>query len=1283
MTNRNARQQVEQLFQQIVDFNDKERAAFITSYSGDAHILEEAMKLVAIHDGHNDSTIGKPFMEWSDEAVGTMIGSYKLLEAIGEGGFGTVFMAEQQEPVVRKVALKVIKLGMDTRQVIARFEAERQALAMMDHPNIARVLDAGATEEGRPYFVMELVRGVPLNEYCDANRLTLQDRLEVLIQVCQAVQHAHQKGIIHRDLKPSNILITLHDGRPVPKVIDFGIAKATNQRLTEKTLFTQHRQMIGTPQYMSPEQAEMSGLDIDTRSDIYSLGVILYELLTGTPPFTAEMLRSAGFGELQRIIREVEPPRPSVRISTMGGQLDAVARSRALEARGLGRIIRGDLDWIVMTALDKDRRRRYASASDLASDLQRYLDGEPVNAVPPSSSYKLRKFLGRNKGAVSVTALILMLVIGGGALSTYFAFRAKEQAQRAIQAERIARQKASEASLAYELSEEKARENARLVYAGIIRTTEKAIENGGLDVARRLLDSCPSEQRNWEWHWLERKIDGRPRSVGEHTRNGIRSVAYSPDGDLVASGGYDNTACIWDLKSSKLIHRLEGHEEVVTGVAFSPDQQLLATSAANASVYVWDVTNGQLIKKLAGHDSWLAGVRFSPDGTMLASYGGNSNLRLWRVEDLSLIASLNGYTHDVWGLDFSPDSTRIATSTGDGKIVVWSVSEQKRLWETKISEFGCWSIRYAPSGKRLVTAGFDNLATVWDAANGQRLFDLDGYNVPVRAAEYSPDGAMIVVAGYGALRSYAARTGDRLDELLTPQGEMNSIHFHPSGNRLISGGGNKQVLEWTTAMLGGPIDLVGHSGLVYEAAMSGDGRHSYSTGADGGLRAWNTMTAAPSWVRFGSPEIVRSVAVDEHSKLVIWHEDAGRLTAVNKDTGASVWSRDVDPRTWYLCIHAESSMLLAAAPINSVERGQPVDLALWDASKGEVLRILHGHQAPVRRVVFSRDGQLAASCDRGGEVIVWNVMNGSIRQRIRTDDDVTPFAVELTEKSLFVGNTNGGISIWDIDSGKRDRSFYAHNSNIGAMDLTEDGKRLMTSAWHNPEIRIWNAETDELLLELDTSITGLADARFMPGDRGIVTSGMDGRLRIWELDSPIGAFPARRAAQAQAREKYDELQSLLIELDRAFTEFARQRQAGALTEVLAEIHEWERRTELVLPIDHPYRKDLQKHRAWTVARKRASDDPLTLSPQRLNQLAGVYGERVISVVDGGIRYSHQRYQGEHDLTPLDQHTFQSTTVDGFRLKFDQEKDGIPCRLLGIQLDGQIDESWRQGCEDRG
>jgi serine/threonine protein kinase/tetratricopeptide (TPR) repeat protein len=411
----------EEIFNRALELQDsEERAAYLDeACAGDEKLRAEVDALLKWdHEAGGFMDVPDRDPTATLEAIpipditGTVIGRYKLLERIGEGGMATVYMAEQRHPICRRVALKIIKLGMDTKQVIGRFEAERQALAMMEHPNIATALDAGTTETGRPYFVMELVRGLPITEFCDKNSLNTQERLELFISVCHAVQHAHQRGIIHRDIKPSNVLVTLHDGKPVAKVIDFGIAKALNQRLTEKTVFTRYSQMIGTPEYMSPEQAEMSGLDVDTRTDVFSLGVLLYELLTGTTPFDLEYLLSKGYGQMQRIIREEEPMRPSTKVSTLGEALTEIASHRKVAPEALRRLIRGDLDWIVMKTLEKDRTHRYETVHALTEDIERHLREEPIRASSPGTIYRLQKFLRRNRTKVITWSAAAVIVIG-------------------------------------------------------------------------------------------------------------------------------------------------------------------------------------------------------------------------------------------------------------------------------------------------------------------------------------------------------------------------------------------------------------------------------------------------------------------------------------------------------------------------------------------------------------------------------------------------------------------------------------------------------------------------------------------------------------------------------------------------------------------------------------------------------------------------------------------------------------------------------------------------------
>ena len=442
-----------EIFVAAIQLTGDERAAFLDVACGqDQQLRQQVEALVRAHDESGGLLPNQTDFElhstkhYAIQAVPGMLigGRYKLLEAIGEGGMGTVWIAEQREPVKRKVAIKLVKAGMNSRQVLARFDAERQALALMDHPNIAKVFDGGMTDQGRPYFVMEFVKGVPLTEYCDQARLSLKERLNLFLPVCQAVQHAHQTGIIHRDLKPSNILICLYDGKPVPKVIDFGLAKALYQSLTEETLHTAFGMMVGTPLYMSPEQAEHNNLDVDTRTDIYSLGVILYELLTGTTPLEKQQLKLAAYNEILRLIKEVEPPKPSIRLSG-SASLPSVAAQRSIDPKQLSKSLVGDLDWIVMKSLEKERSRRYETANSFAADVQHYLAYEPVSAGPPSTAYYLSKLIRRHRGPVIAISLVILSLVAGIIGTSIGLTRAMTAESKAIESEGQARKSESKA----------------------------------------------------------------------------------------------------------------------------------------------------------------------------------------------------------------------------------------------------------------------------------------------------------------------------------------------------------------------------------------------------------------------------------------------------------------------------------------------------------------------------------------------------------------------------------------------------------------------------------------------------------------------------------------------------------------------------------------------------------------------------------------------------------------------------------------------------------------------
>ncbi|MGD8415057.1 MAG: serine/threonine-protein kinase, partial [Candidatus Latescibacterota bacterium] len=475
---------IKELFHAALKYPVEERAQFLAAACGDDDALRsEVADLLSAHYDLGDDSIsidhGSPVKQkgavFPVEGPGSVIGRYRPLEEIGEGGMGVVYLAQQEQPVRRKVALKIIKLGMDTREVIARFEAERQALAIMDHGNIARVFDAGTTEMGRPYFVMEYIPGIPVTDYCDQERLSAEQRLGLFIEICHAIHHAHQKGIIHRDIKPSNVLVTVQDGKPVPKIIDFGVAKAVNRELSEKTFFTEHGMLIGTPVYMSPEQADSAGGDVDTTADVYSLGVLLYELLAGAPPFDPQSMREVGFEAIRRLIREVDPPTPSTRLSGMGSEAMVIAGNRRTRPSTLEKKIRGELDWITMRAMEKNRDRRYQSASEFAADIERYLNGEPVQAGPPGRLYRARKFVHRNKTAVGLVTTVAIFLVTVAITMT-------------IQANRIARERDRT-----RLEAERARSEAEMLQGLILNDMDRMTPGTPAEVARRVRES-------WDLH---------------------------------------------------------------------------------------------------------------------------------------------------------------------------------------------------------------------------------------------------------------------------------------------------------------------------------------------------------------------------------------------------------------------------------------------------------------------------------------------------------------------------------------------------------------------------------------------------------------------------------------------------------------------------------------------------------------------------------------------------------------------------------------------------------------
>jgi WD40 repeat protein/serine/threonine protein kinase len=1031
------------------------------------------------------------------ERVGAIIGRYKLLERIGEGGFGVVYMAEQQHPVRRKVALKVIKPGFDTRQVIARFEAERQALALMDHENIAKVLDAGATESGRPYFVMELVHGVPITEFCDKNKLNTRERLELFIQVCRAVQHAHTKGIIHRDLKPTNMLVTLHEGVPVPKVIDFGVAKATGQQLTDKTLFTNFAQMVGTPLYMSPEQAEMTGIDVDTRSDVYSLGVLLYELLTGTTPLDKDRLKQAAFDEVRRIIREDELQWPSARLSTMGQQAArSISAYRNSDPKQLGQVVRGELDWIVMKALEKERARRYETASALAADVQRYLRDEPVEACPPSAWYRFRKFARRRKAVfAAASGIALMILVGAGMLAI-----SNVQVSQALERER------------------------RNSYSQRIALAEREWSANNLSGMEALLEECPTDLRDWEWHYLKR--------LRYHTLPPLRhesqvlSVTFSPDGKHLATGTQTGTVRIWDAHTGQELRKWTAHGENAQSVAFSPDNRYLATGSWDGTIKVWNVpqvllgeVNEPFLQLQNIPRVWT--VTFSPDGKRLAAGAGRTisrgQVNVWKLDSPREPLTLN-FSNRVTGVQFHPDGRSLAIA-GENSVELWDAQTGQQLLTFPGHEENNQAVAFSPDGRQLAAvAGLisvhpDREVKVWETHTGKAIFSMRGHVGGIRSVAYSPNGLRLVSAGMDqTLKLWDAENGQEMLTLRGHQDNLFSVAFSPDGYRIASASIDKTVRIWDATPMDDDLTpeyftYRGHRAAVTDVAFHpSDGRSVASASTDGTVRIWDFRSGKDLGTLHETPSGVRL--------RVAYSPDGQRLvTASSAEAGqpVKIWQIDTAKEICRFLGHPEPSLSVSFSPDGGhvASAGWGFDARIWEATTGNELRVLRGHTWPIFGVAFSPNGRHFASGSGDSTVRVWDWTTGEMLRILEPGHAgrIASVAFSRDGKRLASGSWDRTVKIWDAVTWSQIDELPDPTGAVLCVAFGND-RRL---AWGSTDstVKVWDGPgTETHALRGHTS--WVQAVSFSPDGKWIASASLDGTVKIWKAP-PEPAPPASEA----------------------------------------------------------------------------------------------------------------------------------------------------------------------------
>jgi serine/threonine protein kinase/WD40 repeat protein len=1153
---------VESIFLEAVEKPTAEaRSDYLDSACGaDAELRQRIERLLAAHpkvSGFLESPapgLIPPTVKSITELPGTVIGPYKLLEQIGEGGFGVVFMAEQQQPVRRKVALKVLKPGMDTRQVIARFEAERQALALMDHPNIAKVLDAGTTRnpkseapnpkqiqstksqiskrgepgeskirtsdlgfvsdfefrasdlpQGRPYFVMELVKGLPIIDYCDQNNLQIRQRLELFMHVCRAVQHAHQKGIIHRDLKPTNIMVTLHDGRPVPKIIDFGIAKALGQQLTDKTLYTGFAQMIGTPLYMSPEQAELSGLDVDTRSDIYSLGVLLYELLTGTTPFDQERLRTVGYDEIRRIIREEEPPRPSTRMTTLGQAASTASSNRQTDPQRLSQLLRGELDWIVMKCLEKDRDRRYETANGLARDIERYLHDEPVQACPPSTWYRFRKLARRHRGALAVGSLVTAVLILAMGILAIGRWRIGEVLQSEKEANLKAKTRLWESLRDRAQALRTSRRPGQKVKS--IRSIQEALQlplppGHSLEELRTeaiAAIAIPDLEvlQDWEGYMpntVAIEFDGNLERYARLGLDGTICVCRISDKGEIASW-QEPTEGPWPVQESDLrfspdgrylcvrhassgritVRRLDGPKPIICyegtkaaagtkaasdlAMDFSPDSKKLAYLLTDTRIALVDLHSGQP-RFLPPTRVQQNHIRFAPDGNRFALRADRTGK--WAVEVRDAATGQVQQTLDhprlTSHLDWHPDGRVLATCCDDLFIRLWDVPSGQVVH--LLDGHRTLGIRCAFSckGDLLLSNDWDDVLRVWEGSSGKQMlsFPAAGFSI----LRVSPDNRVATIQVSDPTRAQLLRVhpglGYHTVDFQKPTSRVaidyRTLQIHPGGRLLAARAPDHSEIVLADLRAGCEVARLRiPPGAVVGWGSSGD---LFTSGAFGLLR-WplHPDPAGKGHYRLGPPERLFSAKV--------WglggcsNADGQTFVIPMGDDGAMVLHGGRQNRTVHLhpqpevrgCALSPDCHYVATA---SHEKTDGFGVKVWEAETGRLVKKLPvpGNKSGVG---FSPDGRWLLTSSGGcrlWEVASWNEVRkiGGATGCFSPDGSI--LAVEDTAGVIRLVSPNSGAELAQLEAPVQTR--------LTPRCFTPDGTRLIAVKADTQTLHIWD-----------------------------------------------------------------------------------------------------------------------------------------------------------------------------------------------------------------------------------
>ena len=1084
-------------------------------------------------------------------------GRYNLELKLGEGGMGEVWVAKQSEPVKRRVALKLIKPGMDSKAVLQRFEQERQALALMDHPNIAKVLDAGLTSDQRPFFVMELVNGLPLTKYCDEARLTPRQRLELFLPICKAVQHAHHKGIVHRDLKPSNILVTLIDGRPVPKVIDFGVAKATGGKLTDDSLATQFRAIVGTFEYMAPEQAGFSGQDVDTRADLYSLGVILYELLTGLRPFDSGRLKKAAMDEMIRILREEEPPSLAARLSTEG-TLPSLAALRQTEPKRLVALMKGELDWIVHRCLEKDRNRRYETANGLARDVERYLHDEPVEARPASAGYRLKKFFRRHRGPVLAVGLVfLALLVGVVGISWGLAWALEAEGRARGERDR-ADAHAQEANLAKDRALQTAIANRKLYDQSLIERGLEAERKGELFEAMQWFMEplrTPHLEPNARKMHLVRlqsylKYGNLPRLVqmlrhggaranaevnpggkllmtganpegaagmkqrgdshlgqvqlwdaetGELQRtlrfdNHVRHATLSPDGRRLATASTDHTAQVWDVATGQPVTLPLRHENEVAHVAFGPDGRWLATASWDKTARVWDASTGQPVTGPLRHESPVLHVEFSPDGRRVATASQEYTARVWDVDTGQPVKRPLRHKGTIACVAFSPDGRRVATASADQTARVWDAASGQPVTAPLPHESLVRHVVFSPDGRRLATASYDQTARVWDAATGEPVHKPLGHGATVNQVAFSPDGRWLATASWDmTARVWDLATGELALPCLCHGNDIHAVSFSPDGRLLATASKDHTARVWDLTPAQFQTPPLRHDSPVSSAVLSPDGRKLATEHDDDFVRLWDLASGLP---------LAPPLRHGNNIACVAFSPDGRRVATASYDMTARVWDATTGQPVTGLLRHEDGASYVTFSPDGRrvATASQDYTARVWDVETGQAVTGRLRHETLVTRVEFSPDGKLLATISIDQTARVWHAATGQLLAGpLRSEDHINHVAFSPDGTRLAMATNANSAQVWDATTGQLVSPPLRHQNSVRYVAFSRDGAWLATAS-DDGFARVWDWARGQPVTPPLRHQTKVEHVAFSPNGRLLLTHA-GGRTQVWELDA--------------------------------------------------------------------------------------------------------------------------------------------------------------------------------------